>query len=190
MIFTKVSFFFFSRQLFLCVLPQDKSQWISRIKELRAWYSNVKEIVSCTLINIIVFLCMLSSPDQSNSDLCVCFLFFLCQHITNPRKVVGQQDLMINNPLSQDEGVKFIFIHISTSFAHKNMLMKLVINHHESNVISCQLIFCFLLCILYDLKPDGNYSILYSSCVIGSLWCITVEWHYGGEVSGDHKNSE
>ncbi|XP_042811388.1 TBC1 domain family member 5 isoform X4 [Panthera leo] len=56
-------------KLFLCVLPQDKSQWISRIKELRAWYSNVKEI-----------------------------------HITNPRKVVGQQDLMINNPLSQDEG--------------------------------------------------------------------------------------
>ncbi|VTJ71399.1 Hypothetical predicted protein, partial [Marmota monax] len=25
-------------------------------------------------------------------------------HITNPRKAVGQQDLMINNPLSQDEG--------------------------------------------------------------------------------------
>nr|XP_031532910.1 TBC1 domain family member 5 [Vicugna pacos] len=56
-------------KLFLCVLPQDKSQWVSRIQELRAWYSNVKEI-----------------------------------HITNPRKVVGQQDLMINNPLSQDEG--------------------------------------------------------------------------------------
>lgn len=56
-------------KLFLCVLPQDKSQWISKIKELRAWYNSVKEI-----------------------------------HITNPRKVVGQQDLMINNPLSQDEG--------------------------------------------------------------------------------------
>ncbi|XP_043330740.1 TBC1 domain family member 5 [Cervus elaphus] len=56
-------------KLFLCVLPQDKSQWISKIEELRAWYSSVKEI-----------------------------------HITNPRKVVGQQDLMINNPLSQDEG--------------------------------------------------------------------------------------
>uniref|UniRef100_A0A8C9QFZ7 TBC1 domain family member 5 n=1 Tax=Spermophilus dauricus TaxID=99837 RepID=A0A8C9QFZ7_SPEDA len=56
-------------KLFLCVIPQDKSQWISRIKELRAWYSNIKEV-----------------------------------HITNPRKVVGQQDLMINNPLSQDEG--------------------------------------------------------------------------------------
>ncbi|XP_054934811.1 TBC1 domain family member 5 isoform X3 [Physeter macrocephalus] len=26
------------------------------------------------------------------------------KHITNPRKVVGQQDLMINNPLSQDAG--------------------------------------------------------------------------------------
>nr|XP_012322156.1 TBC1 domain family member 5 isoform X1 [Aotus nancymaae]XP_012322157.1 TBC1 domain family member 5 isoform X1 [Aotus nancymaae] len=56
-------------KLFLCVLPQDKNQWINRIEELRAWYSNIKEI-----------------------------------HITNPRKVVGQQDLMINNPLSQDEG--------------------------------------------------------------------------------------
>ncbi|XP_071475501.1 TBC1 domain family member 5 isoform X4 [Marmota flaviventris] len=56
-------------KLFLCVIPQDKSQWISRVKELRAWYSNIKEV-----------------------------------HITNPRKVVGQQDLMINNPLSQDEG--------------------------------------------------------------------------------------
>nr|XP_048310885.1 TBC1 domain family member 5 isoform X2 [Myodes glareolus] len=56
-------------KLFLCVLPQDKSHWISRIKELRAWYSSIKEI-----------------------------------HITNPRKAVGQQDLMINNPLSQDEG--------------------------------------------------------------------------------------
>ncbi|XP_037055861.1 TBC1 domain family member 5 isoform X3 [Peromyscus leucopus] len=56
-------------KLFLCVLPQDKSQWTSRIKELRAWYSSIKEV-----------------------------------HITNPRKVVGQQDLMINNPLSQDEG--------------------------------------------------------------------------------------
>ncbi|EDL23649.1 TBC1 domain family, member 5 [Mus musculus] len=56
-------------KLFLCVLPQDKSQWISKIKELRAWYSSIKEI-----------------------------------HITNPRKAAGQQDLMINNPLSQDEG--------------------------------------------------------------------------------------
>ncbi|KAM5279642.1 TBC1 domain family member 5 isoform 2-T2 [Ctenodactylus gundi] len=56
-------------KLFLCVLPQDKGQWISKIKESRAWYSNIKEI-----------------------------------HITNPRKVVGQQDLIINNPLSQDEG--------------------------------------------------------------------------------------
>ncbi|CAO2607317.1 TBC1 domain family member 5, partial [Lemmus lemmus] len=56
-------------KLFLCVLPQDKSQWTNRIQELRAWYSSIKEI-----------------------------------HITNPRKAVGQQDLMINNPLSQDEG--------------------------------------------------------------------------------------
>lgn len=28
------------------------------------------------------------------------------QHITNPRKAKGQQDLVINNPLSQDEGVR------------------------------------------------------------------------------------
>lgn len=34
----------------------------------------------------------------------VCFSF-LSQHITNPRKAAGQQDLMVNNPLSQDEGV-------------------------------------------------------------------------------------
>lgn len=41
------NFLFFSpQQLFLCVLPQDKSQWISRIKELRAWYSSIKEVVS------------------------------------------------------------------------------------------------------------------------------------------------
>lgn len=69
------------------------------------------------------------------SDLCVYF-FFLYQHITNPRKVVGQQDLMINNPLSQDEGVKFIFIPILTSFAHKNMFIRLLSNHHENRIIS------------------------------------------------------
>lgn len=28
---------------------------------------------------------------------------------------------MINNPLSQDEGVKFEFIHIAISFAHKHV---------------------------------------------------------------------
>lgn len=28
------------------------------------------------------------------------------QHITNPRKAAGQQDLVVNNPLSQDEGVR------------------------------------------------------------------------------------
>ncbi|XP_051856301.1 TBC1 domain family member 5 [Antechinus flavipes] len=56
-------------KLFLNVLPQDKSQWTSQTKELRAWYNNIKE-----------------------------------RHITNPRKAAGQQDLMINNPLSQDEG--------------------------------------------------------------------------------------
>ncbi|XP_007505201.2 TBC1 domain family member 5 isoform X1 [Monodelphis domestica] len=56
-------------KLFLNVLPQDKSQWTSQTKELRAWYNRIKE-----------------------------------RHITNPRKAAGQQDLMINNPLSQDEG--------------------------------------------------------------------------------------
>ncbi|XP_036614276.1 TBC1 domain family member 5 isoform X1 [Trichosurus vulpecula] len=56
-------------KLFLNVLPQDKAQWTSQTKELRAWYNSIKE-----------------------------------RHITNPRKAAGQQDLMINNPLSQDEG--------------------------------------------------------------------------------------
>uniref|UniRef100_A0A8C5N3J0 TBC1 domain family member 5 n=1 Tax=Leptobrachium leishanense TaxID=445787 RepID=A0A8C5N3J0_9ANUR len=56
-------------KLFLNVLPQDRSQWISKTAELRTWYKRIKEI-----------------------------------HITNPRKAAGQQDLMINNPLSQDEG--------------------------------------------------------------------------------------
>ncbi|XP_075443021.1 TBC1 domain family member 5 isoform X2 [Ascaphus truei] len=56
-------------KLFLNVLPQDRSQWISKAAELRTWYKKIKEI-----------------------------------HITNPRKAAGQQDLMINNPLSQDEG--------------------------------------------------------------------------------------
>ncbi|XP_063308379.1 TBC1 domain family member 5 [Pelobates fuscus] len=56
-------------KLFLNVLPQDRSLWISKTEELRTWYKKIKEI-----------------------------------HITNPRKAAGQQDLMINNPLSQDEG--------------------------------------------------------------------------------------
>ncbi|XP_029445130.1 TBC1 domain family member 5 isoform X2 [Rhinatrema bivittatum] len=56
-------------KLFLNVLPQDRSQWISKTTECRMWYKKIKEI-----------------------------------HITNPRKTAGQQDLMINNPLSQDEG--------------------------------------------------------------------------------------
>lgn len=56
-------------KLFLNVIPQDKGQWTSQTKELRAWYNSIKE-----------------------------------RHITNPRKAAGQQDLMINNPLSQDEG--------------------------------------------------------------------------------------
>lgn len=38
----------------------------------------------------------------------VLFCFFLSQHITNPRKAAGQQDLVVNNPLSQDEGVSFL----------------------------------------------------------------------------------
>ncbi|XP_063778248.1 TBC1 domain family member 5 isoform X1 [Pseudophryne corroboree] len=56
-------------KLFLNVLPQDRSQWISKTVQLRTRYKKIKEI-----------------------------------HITNPRKAAGQQDLMINNPLSQDEG--------------------------------------------------------------------------------------
>lgn len=56
-------------KLFLNVLPQDRSQWITKTEKLRTGYKKIKEI-----------------------------------HITNPRKAAGQQDLMINNPLSQDEG--------------------------------------------------------------------------------------
>nr|XP_033786570.1 TBC1 domain family member 5 [Geotrypetes seraphini]XP_033786571.1 TBC1 domain family member 5 [Geotrypetes seraphini]XP_033786572.1 TBC1 domain family member 5 [Geotrypetes seraphini]XP_033786573.1 TBC1 domain family member 5 [Geotrypetes seraphini]XP_033786574.1 TBC1 domain family member 5 [Geotrypetes seraphini]XP_033786575.1 TBC1 domain family member 5 [Geotrypetes seraphini]XP_033786576.1 TBC1 domain family member 5 [Geotrypetes seraphini]XP_033786577.1 TBC1 domain family member 5 [Ge len=56
-------------KLFLNVLPQDRSQWISKTTELRMWYTKIKEI-----------------------------------HIINPRKTADQHDLMVNNPLSQDEG--------------------------------------------------------------------------------------
>uniref|UniRef100_A0A672S7V2 TBC1 domain family member 5 n=1 Tax=Sinocyclocheilus grahami TaxID=75366 RepID=A0A672S7V2_SINGR len=56
-------------KLYLDVLPEDKTQWISRTKELRAQYEKIKET-----------------------------------HITNPRKAAGKQDLVVNNPLSQDEG--------------------------------------------------------------------------------------
>ncbi|KAL4629690.1 TBC1 domain family member 5 isoform X2 [Arapaima gigas] len=56
-------------KLYLDVLPEDKSQWINKTKELRAQYEKIKEM-----------------------------------HITNPRKTAGQQDLVVNNPLSQDEG--------------------------------------------------------------------------------------
>ncbi|KAI2652962.1 TBC1 domain family member 5 [Labeo rohita] len=56
-------------KLYLDVLPEDKTQWISRTKQLRAQYEKIKET-----------------------------------HITNPRKAAGQQDLVVNNPLSQDEG--------------------------------------------------------------------------------------
>uniref|UniRef100_A0A1A8I726 TBC1 domain family member 5 n=1 Tax=Nothobranchius kuhntae TaxID=321403 RepID=A0A1A8I726_NOTKU len=56
-------------KIYLEVLPENKGQWISRTKELRAQYEKIKET-----------------------------------HITNPRKAAGQQDLVVNNPLSQDEG--------------------------------------------------------------------------------------
>lgn len=56
-------------KLYLEVLPEDKSQWINKSRELRAQYEKIKET-----------------------------------HITNPRKAAGQQDLVVNNPLSQDEG--------------------------------------------------------------------------------------
>uniref|UniRef100_A0A4W5M568 TBC1 domain family member 5 n=1 Tax=Hucho hucho TaxID=62062 RepID=A0A4W5M568_9TELE len=57
-------------KLYLEVLPEDKSQWLNKTKELRAQYEKIKET-----------------------------------HITNPRKAAGQQDLVVNNPLSQDVGV-------------------------------------------------------------------------------------
>ncbi|XP_071385434.1 TBC1 domain family member 5 isoform X2 [Centroberyx affinis] len=56
-------------KLYLEVLPEDKSLWINKTKELRGQYEKIKET-----------------------------------HITNPRKAAGQQDLVVNNPLSQDEG--------------------------------------------------------------------------------------
>lgn len=56
-------------KLYLEILPEDKSQWINKTRELRAQYEQIKET-----------------------------------HITNPRKAAGQQDLVVNNPLSQDEG--------------------------------------------------------------------------------------
>ncbi|KAG9331258.1 hypothetical protein JZ751_019567 [Albula glossodonta] len=56
-------------KLYLDVLPEDKSQWINKTKELRGQYEKIKET-----------------------------------HITNPRKAAGHQDLVVNNPLSQDEG--------------------------------------------------------------------------------------
>ncbi|XP_053087408.1 TBC1 domain family member 5 isoform X2 [Pangasianodon hypophthalmus] len=56
-------------KLYLEILPEDKSQWIKKTKELRDKYEQIKE-----------------------------------RHITNPRKAAGQQDLVVNNPLSQDEG--------------------------------------------------------------------------------------
>uniref|UniRef100_A0A8C8D1U8 TBC1 domain family member 5 n=1 Tax=Oncorhynchus tshawytscha TaxID=74940 RepID=A0A8C8D1U8_ONCTS len=56
-------------KLYLEVLPEDKSQWLNKTKELRSQYEKIKET-----------------------------------HITNPRKAAGQQDLVVNNPLSQDEG--------------------------------------------------------------------------------------
>ncbi|XP_056154276.1 TBC1 domain family member 5 [Lampris incognitus] len=56
-------------KLYLDVLPEDKSQWINKTKEVRAQYEKIKKT-----------------------------------HITNPRKAAGQQDLVVNNPLSQDEG--------------------------------------------------------------------------------------
>ncbi|XP_037120524.1 TBC1 domain family member 5 isoform X2 [Syngnathus acus] len=55
-------------KLYLEALPEDKSQWINKTKELRGHYEKIKET-----------------------------------HITNPRKAAGQQDLVVNNPLSQDE---------------------------------------------------------------------------------------
>lgn len=38
------------------------------------------------------------------------------QHITNPRKAKGHQDLVVNNPLSQDEGVSESLCAVSPLF--------------------------------------------------------------------------
>lgn len=89
-------------QLYLDLLPEDKSQWIKKTKELRAQYEQIKERVSVCTVSVCVY-------DHSWHLSCktTCFLPSF-QHITNPRKAAGQQDLVVNNPLSQDEGVKQI----------------------------------------------------------------------------------
>lgn len=43
------------------------------------------------------------------------------QHITNPRKAKGHQDLVVNNPLSQDEGVSESLCAVSPLFIIKTV---------------------------------------------------------------------
>uniref|UniRef100_A0A8C4V4H2 TBC1 domain family member 5 n=1 Tax=Falco tinnunculus TaxID=100819 RepID=A0A8C4V4H2_FALTI len=91
-------------KLFLEVLPQDRSQWIKTTSDLRTSYNKIKEIVSWYQIGSLLpcFDIDINIYSITEEDLIIFFNVFT-QHITNPRKA-GQQDLIINNPLSQDEG--------------------------------------------------------------------------------------
>ena len=104
-------------QLYLEVLPEDKGEWINRSKDVRAQYEKIKEKVSASRRSkglqsniLLAYYCMHSVRRLSPFlivPLSVRLLSHVClsQHITNPRKAAGQQDLVVNNPLSQDEGV-------------------------------------------------------------------------------------
>lgn len=52
----------------------------------------------------------------SNNQLSLPDALLFSQHITNPRKAKGQQDLVVNNPLSQDEGVSEPLSAVSLPF--------------------------------------------------------------------------
>jgi len=54
------SFWFCSYQLYLDVLPEDKTQWISRTKEVRAQYEKIKETV-CVCVHMYVVLIYVSA---------------------------------------------------------------------------------------------------------------------------------
>lgn len=90
---------------------------------------------------------------------------------------------MINNPLSQDEGVKFVFIHISTAFTHKSMLMSCYPSPRKQ-CYTIPIIIIFLPHVLYHLKPDGLYSMLCMDSVVESQWSITGEGHCQEEAPG------
>jgi hypothetical protein len=70
----------------------------------------------------LVCVCVMRSPVPARlgERVCVCVpvtdRLSSSQHITNPRKAAGQQDLVVNNPLSQDEGVGVASVSLDTTF--------------------------------------------------------------------------